>query len=103
MTLDQTIRVIIAEEVAAAEKRIRESLQTAPDRDLNFQEALEHLHMSEYTLRRLCKEKRIPHRTYGSQGSHNPRYFFSLQRLDQWKREQEEANYIREVNLHDRN
>lgn len=62
-------------------------------RTLSFAEACEYLHMSEYTLRRLCREKRIPHRTYGADGSKNPRYWFSTASLDQWIREQEEANY----------
>lgn len=91
--LEQAIRSIITEEVAAAEKRIRESLSVAPDRTLSFSEALEYLHMSEYTLRRLCREKRIPHRTVGADGSKSPRYLFSASRLDQWIREEEERNY----------
>lgn len=72
---------------------LRSELNIAPDRTLTFSEACDYLHMSEYTLRRLCREKRIPHRVYGSEGSKNPRYLFSTARLDAWIREQEEANY----------
>lgn len=95
--LEQALRTIIAEEVAAAESRIRENLQSSLDRDLDFRETLEYLHMSEYSLRRLCREKKIPHRIYGTEGSKNPRYWFSLSSLSGWKREQEQMNYRREV------
>jgi excisionase family DNA binding protein len=78
-------------------EELRAELGAAPDRTLTFTEACEYLHMSDYTLRRLCREKRIPHRVYGAEGSKNPRYLFSARRLDQWIREQEEANYRREV------
>jgi hypothetical protein len=92
-TLDQAIRQMIAEEVAAAERRIRESLHAAADRDLSFVEACEYLNMSEYTLRHLCRSKRIPFRTHGAENSKRPIYLFSSNSLDQWKREQEAANY----------
>ena len=76
---------------------LRSELNATPDRTLTFAEAREYLHMSDYTLRRLCREKRIPHRVYGAEGSKNPRYLFSSRRLDQWIREQEEANYRKET------
>jgi len=76
---------------------LRSELNVTPDRTLTFAEACEYLHMSDYTLRRLCREKRIPHRVYGYEGSKNPRYLFSQRRLDQWIWEQEERNYRREV------
>lgn len=91
--LEQAIRDIVAQEVAKAERRILESLSVAPDRTLSFSEACEYLHMSDYTLRQLIRQKRIPHRVYGADGSKNPRYLFSSRRLDQWIREQEEMNY----------
>lgn len=91
--LNKIIRSIIAEEVSKAERRLREELQASTDQDLSFSEACEYLHMSEYTLRQLIRQKRIPHRVYGSPGSKNPRYLFSRRRLDQWKREEEEKNY----------
>lgn len=93
--LEQAIRDIVAKEVAIAEKRIRSELSLAADKDLSFAEACEYLNMSEYTLRKLIHAKRIPHRIYGAAGSKNPRYLFSRQRLDLWKREEEERNYIR--------
>lgn len=92
----RAIREIVAEEVAQAEKRIRENLSIAPDRTLSAKEAAEYLHMSEYTLRNLCRAKRIPHRIHGSEGSKNPRYWFRTSQLDNWIREQEDQNYIRE-------
>lgn len=74
-------------------EELRAELNIKPDRTLTFSEACEYLHMSEYTLRRLCREKKIPHRVYGAEGSKNPRYLFSTARLDRWIREQEEKNY----------
>ncbi|MFI8711995.1 helix-turn-helix domain-containing protein [Brevibacillus brevis] len=91
--LEGAIRSIIAEEVATMERRLRESLSAKADRTLTFSEACEYLHMSEYTLRRLCREKRIPHRTHGADGSKNPRYLFSTYSLDRWIREEEGRNY----------
>jgi excisionase family DNA binding protein len=76
---------------------LRSELNVTPDRTLTFAEACEYLHMSEYTLRQLIRQKRIPHRMYGAEGSKNPRYLFSQRRLDQWIWEQEERNYRREV------
>ncbi|MEV2908611.1 helix-turn-helix domain-containing protein [Paenibacillus larvae] len=94
-TLEQAIRSMIAEEITAAEKRIRESISTEPDRTLTFAEACKYLHVSDYTLRQLCREKRIPHRVIGSEGSRKPKYLFSTVSLDRWVREQEELNYQR--------
>jgi len=74
-------------------EELRAELGAAPDQTLTFAEACEYLHMSEYTLQHLIRSKRIPHRVYGAEGSQNPRYLFSSRRLDQWIREQEEANY----------
>jgi excisionase family DNA binding protein len=74
-------------------QELRAEIGSTPDRTLTFSEACEYLHMSEYTLRRLCREKKIPHRVYGVEGSKNPRYLFSSARLDRWIREQEEENY----------
>lgn len=74
-------------------EELRSEMAVSPDRTISFAEACEYLQMSEYTLRRLCREKRIPHRTYGADGSKNPRYWFSTASLDRWIREQEELNY----------
>jgi|GEM_PF-3522238 hypothetical protein len=93
ISIEATIRAVIAEEVAAAERRIRESLNVQSDVTLTFQEACDYLHMSEYTLRILCRKKKIPYRMNGVDGSKNPRYLFSSSSLDQWKRRQEELNY----------
>ncbi|MDR9795249.1 helix-turn-helix domain-containing protein [Aeribacillus pallidus] len=92
--LNKIIRSLIIEEIAKVERRLRKELQVGTDQDLSFSEACEYLHMSEYTLRQLIRQKRIPHRIYGSPGSKNPRYVFSRSRLDQWKREEEEKNYL---------
>ncbi|ELK38989.1 hypothetical protein D478_26744, partial [Brevibacillus agri BAB-2500] len=96
-----TIESMIVQAVAALRKQIKEELleelrseiAISPDRTISFAQACEYLQMSEYTLRRLCREKRIPHRTYGADGSKNPRYWFSTASLDRWIREQEELNY----------
>lgn len=97
MTPEKAFAAIITDlkEQLKAELReeLRSELNLAPDRTLTFAEACEYLHMSDYTLRRLCREKKIPHRVYGYEGSKNPRYLFSSRRLDEWIREQEEANY----------
>lgn len=74
-------------------EELRSEIVISPDRTISFAQACEYLQMSEYTLRRLCREKRIPHRTYGADGSKNPRYWFSTASLDRWIREQEESNY----------
>jgi len=74
-------------------EELREEMNISPDRTLTFSEACDYLRMSEYTLRRLCREKRIPHRVYGADGSKNPRYLFSTASLDRWIREQEMMNY----------
>jgi excisionase family DNA binding protein len=78
-------------------KELRAELGAVPDRTLTFAEACEYLRMSEYTLRQLIRQKRIPHRVYGAEGSKNPRYLFSSRRLDQWIREEEERNYQRKA------
>jgi len=78
-------------------EELRAEIGLAPDRTLTFAEACEYLQMSEHTLRRLVREKKIPHRVYGAEGSKRPVYLFSSRRLDQWIREQEEANYRREA------
>jgi excisionase family DNA binding protein len=97
MTPEKAFAAIIADLKEQLKSELREELRAemsiAPDRTLSFAEACEYLHMSDYTLRRLCREKRIPHRVYGAEGSKNPRYLFSSRRLDQWIREQEEINY----------
>lgn len=85
-----TLRRQIKEELL---EELRSEMAVSPDRTISFAEACEYLQMSEYTLRRLCREKRIPHRTYGADGSKNPRYWFSTASLDRWIREQEELNY----------
>ncbi|MGV3138321.1 helix-turn-helix domain-containing protein [Brevibacillus agri] len=85
-----TLRRQIKEELL---EELRSEIAVSPDRTISFAEACEYLQMSEYTLRRLCREKRIPHRTYGADGSKNPRYWFSTASLDRWIREQEESNY----------
>ncbi|AQR77233.1 helix-turn-helix domain-containing protein [Paenibacillus larvae] len=91
--VEKAIVDIIAAQVAEAEKRILERLSAATGRTLTFTEACEYLRISEYTLRQLCREKRIPHRIIGSEGSKKPRYLFSTVSLDRWVREQEERNY----------
>ncbi|GAA0382397.1 helix-turn-helix domain-containing protein [Paenibacillus motobuensis] len=91
--LEKAIADIVAIHVAEAEKRIMERIPASEDRTLTFTQALDYLHMSEYTLRQFCKAKKIPHRTVGAEGSKSPRYLFSTVSLDRWKREEEARNY----------
>ncbi|WP_110930643.1 helix-turn-helix domain-containing protein [Paenibacillus bouchesdurhonensis] len=91
--LEKAIADIVALHVVEAEKRILERLSVASDKTLTFSEACEYLQMSDYTLRKLCKGKRIPHRTVGAEGSRSPRYLFSSVSLDRWKRDEEAKNY----------
>lgn len=74
-------------------KELRSEIHHVPNRTLNIQEACEYLGMKEYTLRQLCREKKIPHLKYGAEGSKKPRYLFNTASLDKWIREQEEMNY----------
>lgn len=94
--LEKAIADIVALHVSEAEKRILERLSAVSDKTLTFSEACDYLQMSDYTLRKICKSKRIPHRTVGEEGSKSPRYLFSTSRLDKWKREEEDRNYRRE-------
>ncbi|WP_059050788.1 helix-turn-helix domain-containing protein [Paenibacillus senegalimassiliensis] len=94
--LEKAIADIVTLHVSEAEKRILERLSAASDKTLTFSEACDYLKMSDYTLRNLCKAKRIPHRTVGAEGSKSPRYLFSTASLDKWKREEEAKNYRRE-------
>jgi excisionase family DNA binding protein len=91
--IEKAIAEMVAIQVAEAEKRIMERLSSGSDESLTFTEACEYLKMSDYTLRNLCKTKRIPFRTIGAEGSKSPRYIFRSNSLDQWIREEEERNY----------
>ncbi|MEK3735665.1 MULTISPECIES: helix-turn-helix domain-containing protein [Paenibacillus] len=91
--IEKAIAEMVAIQVAEVEKRIMERLSSGSDESLTFTEACEYLNMSEYTLRNLCKTKRIPFRTIGAEGSKSPRYIFRSNSLDQWIREEEERNY----------
>ncbi|MNW52026.1 Helix-turn-helix domain protein [compost metagenome] len=91
--LEKAIADIVAYHVGEAEKRILERLSVASDKTLTFSKACEYLQMSDYTLRKLCKAKRIPHRTVGADDSRSPRYLFSSVSLDKWKRDEEAKNY----------
>ncbi|MGF7049118.1 hypothetical protein J2T13_003626 [Paenibacillus sp. DS2015] len=91
--IEQAIADMVAVQVADAEKRIMERLSVSSDKTLSFSKTCEYLQMSEYTLRNLCKAKRIPHRTVGAEGSKSPRYLFSSSSLDRWKKEEEDRNY----------
>jgi excisionase family DNA binding protein len=91
--IEKAIAEMVAIQVAEAEKRIMERLSSGSDESLTFTEACEYLKMSDYTLRNLCKTKRIPFRTIGAEGSKSPRYIFRSNSLDQWIRDEEERNY----------
>lgn len=92
--LDQLYETLVQSAAAEAERRVVERLKLTPiDRTLDLHEAAEYMRLSESTLRKMCREKTIPHQKYGAVGSKNPRYLFSTVSLDKWKHEQEELNY----------
>ena len=91
--VEKAIADMVAAQVAEAEKRILERLSIPEDKTLTFNEACEYLRISDYTLRQLCREKRIPHRVIGSEGSRKPKYLFSTVSLDRWAKEEEKRNY----------
>ncbi|WP_127585776.1 helix-turn-helix domain-containing protein [Paenibacillus koleovorans] len=93
-SLDAAIRAIVAEEVAAAIRILREEMAVQADQTLTFTEACDYLNLSEHTLRKYIRQKRIPHRVVGADGSRKPRYLFSTLSLDKWKAAQEAANYM---------
>lgn len=95
--LDQLYETLVQSAAAEAERRVLERIQLnqAADRTLDLREAAEYLRVSDSTLRRMCREKAIPHRTHGAPGSKNPRYLFSSASLDRWKRGEEQRNYRR--------
>ncbi|WP_025718428.1 helix-turn-helix domain-containing protein [Paenibacillus sp. 1-18] len=86
-TIEQAINEIISVQIAAAERRILESLNAATDKTLNAIQASEYLGISEKTLYNMCKKKLIPHRKFGA------KLMFSTLALDAWGREQDKVNY----------
>ncbi|KJB88607.1 hypothetical protein AZ66_06575 [Paenibacillus sp. E194] len=91
MDLGQAIRSMIAEEVAAAEERLRNEI-TYQDRTLSIQEAATYISgegnpISVKTLYAMCERQEIPHRRVGR------RIFFSTATLDRWGREQDRKSY----------
>lgn len=95
LSIEATIRTMIAEEVAAAEKRILEQLSGQTDKTLDVPEAALHLGISEKLVYRLCQQKQIPHERYGIQGSRRPVIKFRLNDLETWRAEQRAENYVR--------
>lgn len=93
MDIESAIRAIIAEEVAASERRLIETLCAHPDKTLNVAEAAEHLGVCEKIIYRMCKEQLIPHERYGGAGSRRPTIKFRLSDLEAWRAEQRAANY----------
>lgn len=57
---------------------------------LTTKEASVYLHVSEYTLRHLCKGGFIPHARLGSN-----RYRFTKQALNKWIQKQEDRNWTK--------
>lgn len=94
-SIEEAIRELVAEEVAAAEKRLRESLLAQPDKTLTVPEAAEHLGVCEKLIYRMCQERQIPHERYGGVGSRRPTIKFRLSDLESWRSEQREKNYRR--------
>lgn len=90
--LEEAIRAVVAEEVAAAEKRIMAQLPSQFDRTLDVHEAATHIGISEKLIYRLCKEGSIPHERYGVLGSRKPTIKLRLSDLEEWRSEQRMAN-----------
>lgn len=57
---------------------------------LTTKEAAGYLHISEYTLRQLCRGGFIPHARLGSN-----RYRFTKQALNKWIQKQEDRNWTK--------
>ncbi|MNW27537.1 Helix-turn-helix domain protein [compost metagenome] len=100
--LDEAIRTIVAEEVAAAERRILASLSThATERTLDVREAAEQIGISEKLIYRLCSTGSIPHERYGVPGSKRPVIKFRLSDLEAWRTAQRQANYKKGSTSHE--
>lgn len=95
MDIETAIRSLVADEVRAAEQRIRESLGIQLSKTLDVSEAAEHIGISEKLIYRLCQEGRIPHERYGISGSRRPVIKLRIDDLEAWRAEQREANYRR--------
>ncbi|MGG1518725.1 helix-turn-helix domain-containing protein [Paenibacillus oryzisoli] len=93
VSIEAAIRAIIAEEVAAVERRIRENLSAGTDRTLDVPEAAAHLGVSEKLIYRMCQERRIPHERYGMPGSRRPTIKLRLNDLEKWRADQRALNY----------
>ncbi|WP_019636156.1 helix-turn-helix domain-containing protein [Paenibacillus fonticola] len=92
--LEDAIRAIVAEEVAAAEHRILASLPSyTTDRTLDVREAAELLGVSKKLIYRMCQEGSIPHERFGISGSRKPAIKFRSSDLEAWRAEQRAANY----------
>lgn len=100
--LEEAIRAIVAEEVAAAERRILAYLPNyVADRTLDVREAAEILGVSEKLIYRMCQEGSIPHERFGISGSKKPSIKFRLSDLEAWRAEQRAANHKKKVPAHD--
>jgi excisionase family DNA binding protein len=92
--LEDAIRAIVAEEVAAAERRILASIPSlSTDRTLDVREAADLMGISEKLIYRLCKTGSIPHERHGVPGSRKPSIKIQLADLEAWRAEQRAANY----------
>lgn len=92
--LEDAIRAMVAEEVAAAELRILAALpKYVENRTLDVREAAEILGVSEKLIYRMCQEGSIPHERFGITGSKKPAIKFRLSELETWRAEQRAANY----------
>lgn len=99
--LEDAIRAIVAEEVAAVEKRLRSELSKVIDKTLDVSEAAAHLGISEKLIYRLCSTGSIPHERYGVPGSKRPVIKFRLTDLETWRAEQRSANYRKGTTGHE--
>ncbi|WP_020620180.1 helix-turn-helix domain-containing protein [Paenibacillus daejeonensis] len=92
MSIEQMIREIVVEEVAAAEKRIRAEMESVNDETLDVSAAAARLGVSEKLIYRMCQQRIIPHERYGGIGSRRPTIKFRLADLEAWRAAQRVAN-----------
>ncbi|WP_254438275.1 AlpA family transcriptional regulator [Paenibacillus sp. DCT19] len=95
LAFEAAIRSIVDDQVAIAEKRLREEFSGLIDKTLDVVEAAKHIGVSEKLIYRMCQEGRIPHERYGVVGSRRPAIKLRLADLEAWRAEQRLANYKR--------
>ncbi|GGF86426.1 helix-turn-helix domain-containing protein [Paenibacillus aceti] len=91
--LEEAIRAIVVEEIAAVESRILALLPEQLDRSLTVHEAADYVRISDKLMYQLCQEGIIPHERYGVPGSRKPKIIIRLSDLEAYRAEQRASNY----------